>query len=132
LCVGTTIFALQACARLQPAPVVECTTSYGGQSQSYIVEPTRDPYRVKPINIADRFDFKAVLLMEAKRTALLNLYTYGQGDQGSVLLHEVKYVLRFPSTPSSSMTRFGFTGEQLIYDHNARELRYWCGFKWPR
>jgi len=123
------IFVCAGCAPPRAVPAIECVTTYGGQSRSLTVEPTSDPYRVTPINIADRFDFKAVLVMEANHTALLNLYTYGRGERGSFLIHEMKTVLRLPSATRASAGRFGFTGEQIIYDHNERELRYWCGFR---
>jgi hypothetical protein len=127
-----TIVVLHACARQHTGLVVECTTIYGGESHSFVVNPTRDPYRVQPMTISDEFAFKAALSKESDASELLNLYTYSRNDQESVLIHEIKIVLRFPYERSALQARYGFTGQQFVYDNKSREFQYWCGFRQVR
>ncbi|HEY3253039.1 MAG TPA: hypothetical protein VGJ91_03790 [Polyangiaceae bacterium] len=111
---------LAGCARKPNA--VACTVTYGGQAQRLQFPATTDPYRVKAIDVAGRFRFKASYLREPWRAASINVYAYQQVGDASVLLQEGKYTPPF-SAPGA---RYGFTGRQLVYSATERELEYWC------
>ena len=111
-----------ACAR--KAPAVVCTCSYGGAEQHLVFPATRDPYAVKPVDVAGRFRFKAIYLREPWRAASVNVYAYHQAEGGDVLLQEGKYLPPFAAGAGGG--RYGFTGRQLVYSPAARELEYWC------
>jgi hypothetical protein len=109
------------CARKVPA--VECTVTYGGEARRLQFPATTDPYRVTPQDVAGRFRFKAIYLREPWSAASINLYAYQQTDTGDVLLQEAKYLP--PFSPGAG-ARYGFTGRQLLYSAQQRELEYWC------
>ncbi len=105
-------------------PLLQCATIYGGTETIHVIKATEDPYRVVPINVEDRFEFKAVYVRQPEDVAAVNLYVYHPSERGAVLLHQAKY--RPPYPRASVQSRFGFTGLQVVYDENARELQYWC------
>jgi hypothetical protein len=131
--IGTAIVTavISACDRQPSVPIVECRVTYGGESHSFTVSPTSKPYREKPVNIEDRFGFKAQMVMESDNTWLLNLYTSSRSGKGTVLIHEMKTALKPPFAPSVNESAFGFTGRQFVYDSIGRELSYHCGYRLP-
>jgi hypothetical protein len=121
---------LIACLSLAGAPgctrqaaAVECTVTYGGAAQRLQFPATTEPYRVLPQDVAGRFRFKAIYLREPWSAASIALYAYQQGAAGDVLLQEAKY--QPPFFPGKG-ARYGFTGRQLLYSAEQRELEYWC------
>jgi len=112
---------LVSCGRNEH-PVV-CTVTYGGAAQRLAFPATTNPYGVKAIDVAGRFAFKAIYIREPWRAASINVYAYHQADSGNVLLQEGKYGP--PFSPSGG-ARYGFTGRQLVYSPDQRELEYWC------
>ncbi|HYP90549.1 MAG TPA: hypothetical protein VEQ59_20405 [Polyangiaceae bacterium] len=101
---------------------VACTCTYGGQAQRLLFAPTTDPYRVAARDVGARFRFKAVYLREPWLAASINVYVYARDEDRDVLLQEGKYAPPF----AASGGRFGFTGKQLVYSSEQRELEYWC------
>jgi len=127
-------FAL-ACASTSQAPSappaprapawLECTCSASNETRSVRIEPTRDPYGVKELEIGGRFAVKFVYVTSPEDAAGLRIYAYELGESGPVLLHEGKYRLPFVAAPSHG--RGEVTGRQLVYDHPlGRELAYSC------
>jgi hypothetical protein len=109
------------CARKTAA--VECTVTYGGEARRLQFPATTEPYQVRPQDVAGRFRFKAIYLREPWTAASVNLYAYQQADAGDLLLQEAKYL---PPFVSGKGARYGFTGRQLVYSAQQRELEYWC------
>ncbi|HYQ16741.1 MAG TPA: hypothetical protein VEQ58_13310 [Polyangiaceae bacterium] len=103
---------------------VVCTCTYGGQAQRVSFPATTAPYAVEPVDIGRRFRIKAVYLREPWLAASIDVYAYAHEDERDVLLQEGKYLP--PFTASTSAGRFGFTGRQLVYSREQRELEYWC------
>ena len=103
----------------QEAAVV-CFVTYGGEARRLEFPATQSPYTVQAVNVAERFAFKAIYLREPQQTASINLYTYQLTSQGPKLLHEGKY------ERVHSGAAHGFTGRQLVYSSDERELEYWC------
>lgn len=108
----------------QKTPTVACTCTYGGQAQRLSFPATREPYRVLPQEVGGRFRLKVVYLREPWRSASLNVYAYARREDHDVLLQEGKYLPPYSTSPSGG--RFGFTGRQLVYSAEQRELEYWC------
>jgi hypothetical protein len=109
------------CARKGPA--LECTVVYGGEARRLQFPSTTEPYRVVPQDVAGRFRFKAVYIRDPWSAASINLYAYQQADAGDVLLQQAKYL---PPFSLGKGARYGFTGRQLVYSTEQRELEYWC------
>ena len=118
---GLGVQSLLGCGR-KPASVV-CHVTYGGEVRRVEFPATVDPYAVKAIDVAGRFAFKAIYLREPWRAASINVYAYQRGSIAERLLQEGKYV---PPFSSASEARYGFTGRQLVYSTEQRELEYWC------
>jgi hypothetical protein len=102
---------------------VGCTVTYGGVAPRLQFPATTGPYRVSPQDVAGRFRFKAIYIREPWSAASIALYAYQQGATGNVLLQEAKYQ---PPFSRGMGARYGFTGRQLLYSVEQRELEYWC------
>ena len=124
LCLGASLACLGTLACARRGPAVLCSCSYGGAEQRLVFPATRDPYRVKAVDIAGRFRFKVVYVREPWRAATVNVYAYHQADDRDVLLQEAKYSPPFAAAAGDG--RYGFTGRQLVYSPTERELAYWC------
>lgn len=123
-------FGVAACLLLAGAAgctrrvaAVECTVTYGGAAQRLQFAATTEPYRVVPQDVAGRFRLKAIYIREPWNAASIAVYAYQQGAAGDVLLQEAKYLP--PFLPGKG-ARYGFTGRQLLYSAEQRELEYWC------
>jgi hypothetical protein len=127
---GFGVFGMSSCLLLAGASgctrqvaAVECTVVYGGEARRVQFPSTTEPYRVAPLDVAGRFRFKAIYVRDPWSAASISLYAYQQADAGDVLLHEAKYTP--PFSPGKGR-RYGFTGRQLVYSTEQRELEYWC------
>ncbi|HET7545426.1 MAG TPA: hypothetical protein VFK05_36415 [Polyangiaceae bacterium] len=116
-------FGALGCDRHPPAVV--CRVSYGGEVKRLEFPATKNPYAVKAVDVADRFSLKVIYVREPWRAASINVYAYAyQGDNpGARLLQESKFA---PPFSHETETRYGFTGRQLVYSADQRELDYWC------
>jgi hypothetical protein len=103
--------------------VVACHVNYGGEASRLEFAATESPYAVKAVDIAGRFAFKAIYVREPWQAASINVYAYQRTSTGDRLLQEGKYPPRFWL---GSEARYGFTGRQLVYSPDQRELEYWC------
>lgn len=108
--------------RSKPAGVA-CVVTYGGEARRLEFPATQDPYAVKAVDVSGRFAFKAIYVREPWLAASINLYAYARTSAGDRLLHEGKYRPPFSVGPDA---RYGFTGRQLVYSPDQRELEYWC------
>lgn len=118
--IGTLLGAL-GCARKPNALV--CTVTYGGAARRLEFPATANPYAVKAVDVAGRFRFKAIYIREPWSAASINIYAYRQAEAGDALLQEGKYA---PPFSLAAGARYGFTGRQLVYSPEQRELEYWC------
>lgn len=121
LLAGTLLLCLLGCDR--KAHAVACTVTYGGEPTRLEFPATANPYGVKSVDVAGRFRFKAIYIREPWSAAAVNVYAYQQADDGDVLLQEGKYG---PPFSLAGRGRYGFTGRQLVYSRQQRELEYWC------
>lgn len=109
------------CGRRQASVV--CHVTYGGEAHRLEFPATQSPYTVKPVDVAGRFAFKAIYLREPARARAISLYAYERTDTGDRLIQEGKYAPPFALRADENN---GFTGRQLVYSRDQRELEYWC------
>lgn len=109
------------CARETEA--VACFVTYGGKERSLEFRAKQTPYDAPAVNIDGRFAFKATFVREPWQAAAINVYAYERTDSGDRLLQEGKYG---PPWSLRREARHGFTGRQLVYSRDERELEYWC------
>ncbi|WER49852.1 hypothetical protein CupriaWKF_22285 [Cupriavidus sp. WKF15] len=128
---GTSVIALMTLITCQIAganagpPLLRCEISQGGGNpRVFEFKQAADPYSVKSVDIDGHFRFKAVMV-GARATAYIKLYTYYQDSDRYILLHEAKYVPR--AAPSHSDSTGSFTGINYLYSPVlGRELQYSC------
>lgn len=107
------------------APQLVCHYDYGGErhqlTQKHLAR-VEDGDHIKATHIGSYFMFRPVF-----EPAEIKLYTYADHPDGPVLLHQARY--RWP-TDARSHGRFGFTGEQRVYEPiRDSELTWWCEVK---
>lgn len=102
---------------------VVCHVTYGGEAKRLEFPATNSPYGVKPVDIAERFAFKAIYLREPARARSISVYAYERSDAEDRLIQEGKYA---PPFSVRAADQHGFTGRQLVYSRDQRELEYWC------
>lgn len=113
--------------RTAAAGEVVCHVDYGGEPQEIRAVPTRDPYAVAPVAIGSYFLFRVVFEHPGRTLPGIKITTFADRDDGPVPLH----VAHFPY-PIARDDRFGFTGEQFVYEPvRDGELRYWCVLERP-
>jgi len=104
------------------AEEVVCHVDYGGEQQVLRAAPTRDPYVVTPVAVGSYFLFRVVFEHPSRAFHGIKITTFADREDGPVPLH----VAHFPH-PVAKGGRFGFTGEQFVYEPvRDGELRYWC------
>lgn len=107
----------------KPQAAVVCHVTYGGEAKRLEFRATQSPYRVKPVDVAGRFAFKAIYMREPARARSVSLYAYERTDAGDKLIQEGQYAPPFSLRADEG---HGFTGRQLVYSRDQRELQYWC------
>lgn len=118
--------ALLCCVFLAPAalaaPRLVCHYDYGGET--HILSQARlkraqDADGIAATHIGSYLMFRPVFEPDE-----IKLYTYADHPDGPVLLHQARYL--WPAD-TRSRGRFGFTGEQRVYEPiRDSELTYWC------
>ncbi len=104
------------------ASEVVCHVDYGGEQRVIRAAPTRDPYAVTPVAVGSYFIFRVVFEHPTRTLPGIKITTFADREDGPVPLH----VAHFPY-PTAKGGRFGFTGEQFVYEPvRDGELRYWC------
>jgi hypothetical protein len=118
---------------------LECTYYYGGSTQSVIVQPVADPYKVEATQIIIKnsetgktietdFFFKVVYVMPPADDAAINIYVYYLSPDGQIPVHQVKFLHPFPVRDNNQP--FGFTGLQNVYEPTfGRVFQYSCRWK---
>lgn len=124
-CVGLAapLVVLSLCACNAKPHAVVCRVTYGGEERRLEFPATSSPYTVEAATIAGRFAFKAVYLREPWLSASISVYAYQRTPAGDRLLQEAVYA---PPFSLGAGARYGFTGRQLVYSYDQRELEYWC------
>lgn len=111
------------CAQAIAEPKLTCQVTYAGATHTVVARPVADPYPVPSVDIAGRFQFKAVMVGDAARVDRVVLYTYLDAQPHPVLVHQAKYLPPYPR----SVQPWPITGQQYVYGGpQERELMYSC------
>lgn len=108
-------------------PVLRCQIAQGYQTLVHEASPTQNPYTVQPVEVRNRFRFKAVMVGDEHRVDYVKLYTYYYLRGQPVLAHMVHY----PSPPVLQDAEPGLlTGLQRVYSPQLGfEMQYQCSLR---
>ncbi len=124
LAVGFAAWFAMALASTAHAEQVICHYTYGGETRQWVAMPVLSPYGVKSIAVGSYFHLRVVFQKEPADLASIKVYTYADGDDGPVPVHQATYP--YPP-PRTSAARYGFTGLHWVYEPTRDgELEYWC------
>ena len=120
---GCVLLASQAHA----GPRLYCQIEQGYRTQVHEASPAQNPYSFQPVDVRNRFRFKAVVVGDAQRVDYVKLYTYYYLRGQPVLLHMVHY----PSPPVAKDAEPGqLTGLQRVYSPQLGfEMQYQCSLR---
>lgn len=122
---GLGLAALACAAPVMASVEVACHYTYGGETRVLHGVPTASPYAVAPVQVGSYFLFRVVFQDRPADLAAIKVYTYADGEDGPVPIHQVTY----PYPPAAS-SAYGFTGLQRVYEPmRDGELEYWCGLE---
>lgn len=100
---------------------VSCRIDYGGETFSYPLPETVDPYQVQPHVFGSYFLFRGLVERFPGQQPLIKLYVYSDRDPSPGMLHQATY----PYPPGQE----NFTGEQRVYEPiRDGELLYICRY----
>lgn len=110
--------------RMGWAEQVDCHYTYGGETRVLTALRMASPYGVGTIAVGSYFRLRVVFQASPADLAAIRIYTYADGDDGPVPIHQATY----PYPPSlSPAAPYGFTGLQRVYEPmRDGELQYWC------
>jgi len=115
-----------ACA-VQAAPVLRCHFEVNAELSTQEFSPVDDPYTVRSIELSQRFRFKAVVLGDAQRVSLINLYVSHLADRQPMLMQHLKFVAPIAQTQSDPNA---LTGRVALYSpYQGKELVYGCALQ---
>lgn len=109
------------------APRLHCHIEQNGVSETFTFVPVANPYRVVPIDIGERFRFKAVVIGDEQHVDYIKLYTYYQTPRRAELLHEAHY--RTPvAMPTPNVD--ALSGRVTLFSPDlGREIHYACALR---
>jgi len=106
------------------APELRCEFEVNAEVHQHAFSPSQDPYRVTSVDLSERFRFKAVVLGDAQKLELINLYVFYQTRRQPMLMQHVKFVA--PVTQVSPAPD-ALTGQMAVYSpFLGKELQYRC------
>ncbi len=106
------------------APELRCQFEVNAEVHQHAFSPSQDPYRVTSVDLSQRFRFKAVVLGDAQKLELINLYVYYQTRRQPMLMQHVKYVA---PVAQASPAPDALTGQMALYSpFLGKELQYRC------
>jgi hypothetical protein len=114
-------------ALARPAVAAEqvlCHYTYGGETRVLAAPPVSSPYGVKAIKVGSYFHFRVVFQNAPADLASIKVYTYSDGDDGPVPIHQAT----FPYPPARQQAAsHGFSGLHSVYETvRDGEFQYWC------
>ncbi|HEX5393878.1 MAG TPA: hypothetical protein VFW68_11370 [Rhodocyclaceae bacterium] len=109
----------------EPREQVACHYTYGGETRVLRADPVASPYGVGTTQVGSYFLFRVVFQTQPADQPSIKVYTYADGDDGPVPIHQATYAY-----PPASSGAHGFTGLQRVYEPlRDGELEYWCGLE---
>jgi hypothetical protein len=106
------------------SPVLRCNFEVNAERYQHAFAPVSDPYTVQSVDLGGRFRFKAVVLGNAQRVDLINLYVSYQTERQPMLMQHLKFVTPVAQTQP---TADALTGRVALYSpFLGKELQYSC------
>ncbi len=113
------------CAGQVAASELRCDVTYAGTMRQVVARPVQDPYGQAPVDIAERFLFKPVVVGTDRAIDRINIYVYLNARSQPVLVQQAKYLPPF-HWPADGAP-LPLTGRQHLYAGAVeRELIYSC------
>jgi hypothetical protein len=106
------------------APVLRCQFEVNAQTYQHDFTAVADPYKAESVDLGGRFRFKAVMLADAQRVSLINLYVFYQTRRQPMIMQHTKFV---EPTPMRDPAPHALTGQVAVYSpFLGKELQYAC------
>lgn len=106
------------------SPVLRCQFEVNAQTYQHDFTAVADPYKAESVDLGGRFRFKAVMLADAQRVSLLNLYVFYQTRRQPMIMQHTKFV---EPTPMRDPAPHALTGQVAVYSpFLGKELQYAC------
>lgn len=108
----------------QASPVLRCHFEVNAELSTHEFTPVSDPYTVRSIDLSERFRFKAVVLGDAQRVSLINLYVSHLAERQPMVMQHLKFVAPIAQTQPEPNA---LTGRVALYSpYQGKELVYGC------
>lgn len=105
-------------------PVLRCQFEVNANTYQHDFTPVADPYKAESVDLDGRFRFKAVMLADAQRVSLINLYVFYQTRRQPMIMQHTKYV---EPLAQRDPTPHALTGQVAVYSpFLGKELKYAC------
>lgn len=106
------------------APVLRCQFEVNAQTYQHDFTAVADPYKAESVDLGGRFRFKAVMLADAQRVSLINLYVFYQTRRQPMIMQHTKFV---EPPPMRDPAPHALTGQVAVYSpFLGKELQYAC------
>lgn len=108
----------------QASTVLRCHFEVNAELSTHEFTPVSDPYTVRSIDLSERFRFKAVVLGDAQRVSLINLYVSHLAERQPMVMQHLKFVSPIAQTQPEPNA---LTGRVALYSpYQGKELVYGC------
>jgi len=106
------------------APVLRCQFEVNARTIQHEFTPLADPYTAESVDLDGRFRFKAVMLADAQRVSLINLYVFYQTRRQPMIMQHTKFV---EPVAQRDPAPHALTGQVALYSpFLGKELKYAC------
>ena len=106
------------------SPVLRCQFEVNAQTYQHDFTAVADPYKAESVDLGGRFRFKAVMLADAQRVSLINLYVFYQTRRQPMIMQHTKFV---EPTAMRDPAPHALTGQVAVYSpFLGKELQYAC------
>ena len=108
----------------QASPVLRCHFEVNAELSTQEFKPVSNPYTVPSVDLSERFRFKAVVLGDAQRVSLINLYVSHLAERQPMVMQHLKFVSPIAQTQPEPNA---LTGRVALYSpYQGKELVYGC------
>lgn len=108
-------------------PLLRCQFEVNAQTYQHDFTVAADPYKAESVDLGGRFRFKAVMLADAQRVSLINLYVFYQTRRQPMIMQHTKFV---EPTAMRDPAPHALTGQVAVYSpFLGKELQYACALR---
>jgi hypothetical protein len=103
---------------------LRCHFEVNAELSTQEFKPVSNPYTVPSVDLSERFRFKAVVLGDAQRVSLINLYVSHLAERQPMVMQHLKFVSPIAQTQPEPNA---LTGRVALYSpYQGKELVYGC------